>query len=61
MQKNIEVRRAAAMSGIKLWQIADQLHITDSYFSRKLRHELPDEEKQKIFAIIEELAKEAGQ
>lgn len=60
MQKNIDVRRTAAASGIKLWQIADQLHITDSYFSRKLRHKLPDEEKQKIFAIIEDLAKEVG-
>ena len=58
---NQDIRKAAHSAGVKLWQIAEQLHITDSYFSRKLRHELPDEEKQKIFAIIEELTKEAGQ
>ena len=43
---------------MKLWQIADKLGITDSYFSRKLRKEFTNEEKEKIRAIIAELAKE---
>lgn len=55
---NQEIRREAADRGIKLWRIADRLGITDSYFSRKLRHELPDGEKEKIKTIIAELAQE---
>ena len=55
---NQEIRREATGRGIKLWQIADRLGITDSYFSRKLRHELPPEEKAKIKAIIAEMAQE---
>ena len=60
MLANKDIRTTAAMEGVKLWQIADQLGITDNWFSRKLRHELPEEEKEKIRAIIAELAKEAG-
>ena len=55
---NQEIRLEAAGRGIKLWEIADKLGITDSYFSRKLRHELPPEEKAKLQEIIAELAKE---
>lgn len=55
---NQDIRRTAAGSGVKLWQIADALGIADFNFSRKLRKELPAAEKEKIFAIIEELAKE---
>ena len=55
---NVEIRREAAGAGVKLWQIADKLGVTDSYFSRKLRKEFTNEEKEKIRAIIAELAKE---
>lgn len=58
MQTNTEIRREAAGAGVKLWQIADKLGIQDSGLSKKLRYELPDEEKEKIRAIIAELAKE---
>lgn len=44
---NRDIRRAAAFSGICLWQIADSLGITDANFSRKLRRELPADEKEK--------------
>lgn len=60
MIANADIRSAVRRNGLYLWQIADKLGINDGNFSRKLRHELPDEEKQKIFAIIEELAKEVG-
>ena len=58
MQKNKDIRIAANASGVKLWEIAEALSITDSTFSRKLRKELKHEEKQKIFAIIEQLSRE---
>jgi hypothetical protein len=41
-----------------LWEIADKVGIADSSFSRKLRRELPQGEKQRIFSAIEEIAKE---
>lgn len=55
---NQDIKRTAAGSGVRLWQIAEALGITDSSLSRKLRKELPIEEKEKIFAIIRELAQE---
>ena len=52
---NKDIRLKAAGCGVKLWQIADKLGITDSAFSRKLRKELPEAEKEKIYGIIEQL------
>ena len=53
---NQDIKRAAAGAGVKLWQIAEELGIADCNFSRKLRKELPKEEKERIFAIIDRLA-----
>lgn len=52
---NLEIRRTAAAAGVKLWQVADELGIADSSFSRKLRKELPAAEQEKILGIIKEL------
>lgn len=57
---NEDIRRTAAGAGVKLWQIAEALGIADFNFSRKLRRELPAEEKERIFSIIRELSKEVG-
>ncbi len=56
---NKDIRNTAAGCGVRLWQIAEALGIADCNFSRKLRKELPDDEKQRIFRIIENLKKEA--
>ena len=55
---NYDIKEAAKIAGIKLWQIADKLGINDGNFSRKLRKELSQEEKQRILDIIAELQKE---
>lgn len=55
---NQDIRRTAAGAGVKLWQIAEALGIADCSLSRKLRRELPLEEKKKIFSIIQKLAQE---
>lgn len=55
---NKEIRAAAKNAGICLWEIAEAYGINDGNFSRKLRKELPQEEKDKILAIINKLAKE---
>ncbi len=57
---NQDIRRTAAGAGVKLWQIADALGMADCSFSRKLRKELSQDEKEKIFSIIQRLAKEVS-
>ena len=57
---NQDIRRTAAGAGVRLWQIAEELGIADCSLSRKLRKELPQEEKAQIFAIIKRLSKEVG-
>lgn len=54
--KNIDIREYAKKKGVKLWKIASALHINDGNFSRKLRQELPNEMKQKIFQIIDQIS-----
>lgn len=58
MIKNSEIRNQAKKSGVCLWQIAEELKMQDSNFSRLLRHELSAEKKQQILAIIEKLSRE---
>ena len=55
---NKEIREAAKRAGVHLWQVADACGLNDGNFSRKLRKELPQEEKQNILEIIERLSKE---
>ena len=54
--KNEWIREIAKSKGILLWQIADRLGITDGNFSRRLRHEMTQEEQERIRVIIDELA-----
>ena len=53
---NEEIKRAAASSGVKMWQIAAEYGMMDCNFSRKLRNELPLDEKEKILSIIRKLS-----
>lgn len=57
---NVDIRETAKKTGVKLWEIAERYNggISDGNFSRKLRRELPSEEKEKIFRIIEEITQE---
>lgn len=55
---NKDIRMAAKEAGVFLWQIAAMYGISDGNFSRKLRRELPMEEKKRILGIIETLAQE---
>ena len=57
---NQDIRQTATESSVRLWQIADALGIAECSFSRKLRKELSQEEKEKIFSIIQKLSQEVG-
>lgn len=55
---NNDIRVRARNQGVCLWQIANKLNMRDSNFSRMLRTELPNEKKENIFKIINEIVKE---
>lgn len=50
--KNMEIRIEMTKHGLKQWQLANLLEMSESALSRKLRKELPDNEKQQILGII---------
>ncbi len=53
---NQEIRIKAKENGVRLWQIAEKLGVCDMTLTRKLRHELPEDEKIKILAIIDSIS-----
>jgi len=57
-KKNKDVREAIKKNGITFWEIADQLGIADTTFSKRLRKELPEEIKAEIFNAVEKLKKQ---
>lgn len=58
LMTNQDIRLAAAGAGVKLWQVADAMGIADCSLSRKLRRELSQAEKERVFSIIEKLSQE---
>lgn len=55
---NLELRKSAKAAGIPLWRIADALGIGEATMTRKLRHELPENEKKQLLDLIKQLARE---
>lgn len=55
---NHDIRSYAKERGVKLWQIADKLGMQDSNFSKKLRHQLTEDEENEIRNLIDELVAE---
>lgn len=55
---NIDIRTAAKQNGVRLWEVADRLNVSEPTITRKLRRELPADEKQRIISLIDEIAAE---
>lgn len=53
--RNKDIRKEVKDARLFLWQVADELSITDSSFSRMLRKELPEERKEEIRNAIKKL------
>ena len=53
--ENKDVRQALAEAGFKHWELAEALGIYEGNLSRKLRRELPSEQKEHIFRTIERM------
>lgn len=56
--ENLEVRRKLKEKNVFQWQVAKSMGISEMTLVRKLREELTEAEKQKIFSVIEEIAVE---
>ena len=50
---NIDIKKYIVENGYTQKQIAEKLGITQEWFSRLLRHELPEEEKQAIKMAVD--------
>lgn len=58
VEQNVDIRAYIKESGVHKYEIAHELGITDGWFSKMLRYELPDEKKAQIMQIIDRLRKE---
>ncbi len=57
MLNNQEIRTHAKTNGVRLYEVAEALKISEPTMTRKLRRELPQDEKHRIFNIIDGIAK----
>jgi len=54
---NKQIRAEIKKAKLLQWQIADELEISESDLSRKLRYELVDDDKKAVLDAIQVLAK----
>lgn len=56
--KNKDIRKAAKEAGVRLWEIAAKLGVTEPTFTRKMRHELSRCQKDRMINIINQISDE---
>lgn len=55
---NMDLRQKAKEKDVFFWQIAEKLGVSEATMTRRLRFELPEQEKQKYLSIIDKLSAE---
>ena len=50
------VKKAAVDRCVKLWELADEVQISESTFYRHLRRELPDDRREALLEAIDRIA-----
>ena len=56
MRANKDIRDAVEEKGFRLWELAEALGLSsDAALSRKLRRELPNDQKEHIFRVIDRM------
>lgn len=55
---NMDLRQKAKEKVVFFWQIAAELGVSEPTMTRRLRFELPEQEKQKYLSIIDKLSSE---
>jgi len=53
---NVDLKMEAVRHGVRLYQIAQYLGISESCFNQKLRNELSDEDRKSILKAIKDIA-----
>ena len=56
MLNNQSIRAAAKNRGVKLYEVAERLGVSQATITRKLYFELPEDEQQRLLSIIDEIA-----
>lgn len=57
-QANIEVRELAKSNGVRHWQIAERLGISETTLVKRLHRELNDKQREQITQVIKDIAHE---
>ena len=52
--KNLKIKEALKVTGMKQWELAEILGVGESTLSRCFRRELSEEEQKRIVAVIQE-------
>lgn len=55
---NMDLRQKAKEKNVFFWQIARELGVSEPTMTRRLRFELPEQEKRKYLSIIDKLSAE---
>lgn len=50
--KNKKIRDTIKDRGLRQWQVADALGVSEATFVRRMRYELPPEEREHVLQII---------
>ena len=50
--RNEQIRKALKAAGMKQWQLAELMEISEQTICRKLRKELPQAEQERIIELI---------
>lgn len=58
MRNNERVRNELILRRVRNWELANRLGINEATLSRRLRVELPEEEQDRLIAIIQDIQKE---
>ena len=56
---NVEIRSTAKKAGVRQWQIAEKLGISEFTLIRRMRHDLTQEQQKEILNAIIDIAEEA--
>ena len=54
---NTDIREAMRTKKVPVYAVADVMGVHENTLFRRLRYELPEPEKQKVFGIIDELSR----
>jgi len=55
--RNLVIREAAKSNGVRFWEIAEAMGVSEATVTRMLRRELPEVERGKILNVVADLAR----